>query len=123
MSHSHTLTHTYLLFNVNRYIRVKRKNQTFCLLCAADDTFGTVKTRLASAFQQHDPDNSSSNSGMRLQLPSTDPAEAAAKILEDDVVVGSELKEDAVVHLVLAVSDSEWETVDIEFTDIQDAAA
>jgi hypothetical protein len=91
------------------------------LLCAADDTFGTVKTRLASAFQQHDPDNSSSNSGMRLQLPVTD-AEAAAKILEDDTVVGSELKEDAVVHLVLAVSDSEWETVDIEFTDIQDAA-
>jgi hypothetical protein len=91
------------------------------LLCAAEDTFGTVKTRLASAFQQHDPDNSSSNSGMRLQLPSSG-ADTPVKILEDDAVVGSELKEDAVVHLVLAMSDSEWESVDIEFTDIQDAA-
>jgi hypothetical protein len=91
------------------------------LLCAADDTFGTVKSRLASAFQQHDPDNSSSNSGMRLQLPSSE-AEAVPKVLQDDAVVGSELKEDAVVHLVLAMSDSEWETVDIEFTDIKDAA-
>jgi hypothetical protein len=89
------------------------------LLCSAQDTVGTVKQRLAEAFQQHDPDNSSSNSGMRLQLSGTE-----ATVLEDDVVVGNELKEDAVVHLVLAVSDSEWEAVDIEFTDtgIQDAA-
>lgn len=54
---------------------------------------------------------------MRLQLPSSE-----ATVLEDDAIVGNELKEDAVVHLVLAVSDSEWEAVDIQFTDIQDAA-
>jgi hypothetical protein len=115
------LVHTLTTAIYNRYIRVKRKNQTFCLLCAAQDTFGTVKTRLATAFQQHDADNSSSNSGMRLQLPSSG-ADAAPTVLDDDAIVGSQLKEDAVVHLVLAMSDSEWEAVDIEFTDIQDAA-
>jgi hypothetical protein len=85
------------------------------LLCSAQDTVEAVKQRLASAFQQHDPDNSSN--GMRLQLSGSD-----ATVLEDDAVVGNELKDDAVVHLVLAVSDSEWEPVDIEFTDIQDTA-
>jgi hypothetical protein len=98
--------------NYNRYIRVKRRNHTFCLLCSAEDTFQIVKQKLASALQQHDPDNSN-NSNMRLQTSGSD-----VNVLEDDAVVGNELKDDAVVHLVLALSDSEWEPVDIEFTEI-----
>jgi hypothetical protein len=102
-----------------RYIRVKRRKQTFCLLCPANDTVQTVKQKLASALQQHGPDSSDSpdESSMRLQLPGSD-----ATVLEDDSILGNELKDDAVVYLVLAVSDTEWEPVDIEVTEIQDAS-
>jgi hypothetical protein len=118
-SHLHLISHPpfaihRLQSTVCRYIRVKREKQTFCLLCSAEDTFGTVKEQLAAAMQQHGSENTASNS-MRLLLPD-------ATVLDSDKTLSEhDIKSDAVLHLVLAISDSEWEPVDIHSTDLEDA--
>lgn len=65
-------------------------------------------------MKQHSTDDATASS-MRLLLPN-------ATVLEDEEVLSvHELKTDAVLHLVLAVSDTEWEPVDIISTDLADA--
>jgi hypothetical protein len=84
------------------------------LLYSAEDTFGTVKEQLAAAMQLHGSESTASDS-MRLLLH-------GATVLDSDKTLSEhDTKSDAVLHLVLAISNSEWEPTDIHSTDLEDA--
>lgn len=104
----------HLLFSLGAcsYLRVERRNQTFCLLCETSDTIASLKTQLALAASQHSTDGVDADQ-MRLLLDTT--------VLEDDsTIAGLELKDDAVLYLVYAVADNEYESVDVVSTAFQE---
>ena len=125
----------------NRYIRVKRRHQTFCFLCDKGDTVGSLKEKVAAAAQQHKGDAHPA-AALRLLLTSTTSTAAAATadnpssssvgaagtvVLEDDAeTLGNcpGLKHDGsdLLHVVVRVADNEWESVDVLSTDLEDAA-
>ena len=75
-------------------------------------------------MKQHDMTTvSSSPDQLRLILPSS--SSGNHTVLQDDDTL-SDLKDSAILHLVLAVSDDEYETVDITSTETalqQDSSA
>jgi hypothetical protein len=110
----------------HRYLSIKRRNQTFCLLRHSTDSIATVKHELARALHQHrrrprndnnDDDDDDDGSlmqahEMRLILPTTQ------AILSDSQAM-TEFPDEVTLHLVLAVSDTEFETVDVESMELQ----
>jgi len=116
------VTQCSLTHDVHRYIRIKRRNQTFCFLCNASDTVAQLKAKVAAVVKQHPAGGKASDDDdeetliMQLIHPeSTD-------ILEDeDLLSEYELKDNAVLHVVFEVADNEFETVDIQSTDLQDS--
>ena len=114
---AHPLSRIHTLFcsrlYIHRYIHVKRRNQTFCLLCDESDTVESLKQKIVQALQQHSTDEVPT---MRLQL-TTD-----ATVLEDEQPLRHyQVKDNDVLHMVYAVSDDEYETVDITSTEVQDS--
>jgi len=106
-----------------RYIRVKRRNQTFCFLCEVGDTGKIIKEKVATAANQHcgdDEANQISPDLLRLLTVNN-------TILEDTDTVGSceSLKRDGndTLHVVVKVADDEYESVDVMSTDLEDAPA
>jgi len=94
------------------YIRVKRRNQTFCLLCNNSDSVQTVKEQLAMAAKQHlDNDAVVDANDMRLLYNGS--------VLQDDETL-QDFKDDSVLHVVFKVADNEYEPVDIVSTDLQE---
>ena len=93
------------------YIRIKRRNQTFCLLCNHTDSIQSVKEQLAMATKQHMDDAAVGAEDMRLLWNDS--------ILQDSDTL-RELKDDCVLHLVFKVADDEYESVDIVSTDLQE---
>jgi hypothetical protein len=86
LTHTHTLAHTNssVFFFVTpaprtiecSYLRVKRKNQTYCFLCEDTDTILDVKRRVHAAVSQHaehedssGDDGPSSAESLQLLLP------------------------------------------------------
>jgi len=93
------------------YIRIKRRNQTFCLLCNNTDSIQSVKEQLAMAAKQHLDDAEVGADDMRLLWNDS--------ILHDTDTL-HELKDDSVLHLVFKVADNEYESVDIVTTELQE---
>jgi len=123
----------------NRYIRVKRRHQTFCFLCDKGDTVGSLKEKVAAAAQQHKGDAHPAEALRLLLTPKTtstaatanDPSSVGAAgtvtVLENDAeTLGNcpGLKHDGsdLLHVVMQVGDNEWESVDVRSTDLEDAA-
>ena len=54
--------------SIRRYVRIKRRNQTFCLLCDRGSTIADVKRNLEVAVKQHpgEGDDSPTRDSMRL---------------------------------------------------------
>lgn len=92
-------------------------------MCESGDTVQSLKERVATAANQHcgdDEANQISPDLLRLLTVNND-------VLEDKETVGGceTLKRDGndVLHVVLKVSDDEYESVDVMSTDLEDAAA
>jgi hypothetical protein len=107
-----------------RYLRIKRRNQTFCLLCQETDSFGQVKEKIVEIMQQHAdirPEQGSAVADeMRLiEASHGDPINDAYD--DDTTIQAAQLKDDQVLYLVFRIADNEYEPVEIISTDLQDA--
>ena len=121
----------YSFLSSDRYLRIKRHNQTFCFLCEAGDTVYSVKERVVAAANQHcgnDEGNQISADLLRL-LTTTSTGHNGSHLPQvlddDDTLAGCEsLKRDGndILHVVLKVADDEWESVDVMSTDVDDVA-
>ena len=105
---------------LSSYIHIKHHNQTFCFLCKPDhDTILSIKSQIAAALCQHsssDNDDTPDASSLRLLLSNDQ-----STVLQDkDTLQEYELQDDALLYLVLPVSDSEWESVDVISTAAQE---
>jgi superfamily II DNA or RNA helicase len=112
-----------------RYIRIKRRNQTYCLLCDESDSIATVQTKLAGILQQHPvpgytttPESTDPNTNMKLLYE--------GKPLLHDTLKKCDIKDGAVLQLVFAIGDDdddddndEYEQVNIASTDLSEPAA
>ena len=110
--------HSAICFDVSllkiRYLRIKRQNQTYFVTCNPDDTFGYLKEQVALA-----------NNGeyeakqMRMILPKD------STILNDDDKISSreEIKSESELYVVFAISDGEFEPVQVVVEDPTAAAA
>eukprot|EP00540_Astrosyne_radiata_P002790 CAMPEP_0116852384 /NCGR_PEP_ID=MMETSP0418-20121206/17262_1 /TAXON_ID=1158023 /ORGANISM="Astrosyne radiata, Strain 13vi08-1A" /LENGTH=100 /DNA_ID=CAMNT_0004484539 /DNA_START=129 /DNA_END=431 /DNA_ORIENTATION=- len=87
------------------HVRIRRRNQTFYVLCHASQTAIHIKQEIALALQGHDEDPPSDPSEMKL----TDPT---GKELEDEDSLQS-LSNEAELHVVFPIADDEWEPVEI----------
>lgn len=84
------------------YLRVKRLNQTFCILCDADQTVQDIKETLSAALEQH------GGSKENIRLIQAD----SGLVLEDDTkCVG--LADDTVLHMVFQIDGEVYEAVDV----------
>lgn len=96
--------------NDHRFLRAKRRNQTFCFLIHATDTIEILKDKIVDAANQHcgnDPANKISSDLLRIMKPDH-------TILEDSDELSTKLKNNDIVHVVLKISDSEYELVELE---------
>eukprot|EP00980_Cylindrotheca_fusiformis_P014553 scaffold3924_cov109-Cylindrotheca_fusiformis.AAC.2 len=85
------------------YLRIKRRNQTFFIMCEPNHTIQYLKEQISLATKQE-----FQPSQMRLLLPKDD------SVLNDDEKLEKiEIKSEAELYLVLNVSDNEWEPVDV----------
>ena len=92
-------------------LRVKRHNQTYCIVCEPDDTVGFVKAQVALANKEVKPDQ------MRLILPKDN------VILDDDDKLNKyedQIKNETELHVVFQIADGEWESVAIAETQARD---
>ena len=109
-----TLQSALMFLFKNRYLRIKRQNQTYFVTCNPDDTFGYLKEQVALA-----------NNGeyeakqMRMILPKD------STILNDDDKISSreEIKSESELYVVFAISDGEFEPVQVVVEDPTAAAA
>mmetsp|Transcript_19359 Transcript_19359/g.39801 ORF Transcript_19359/g.39801 Transcript_19359/m.39801 type:complete len:106 (+) Transcript_19359:162-479(+) len=91
------------------YLRVKRLNQTYFVMCNEDDTVGHLKEQISLATK-----NETKADHMRIIMPKD------KKPLEDDSEKLSkfeELKNESELYVVFQISDDEWEGVHVEDTD------
>ena len=93
-----------------RYLRVKRLNQTYFVMCNEDDTVGHLKEPISLATK-----NETKADHMRIIMPKD------KKPLDDDSEKLSkfeELKNESELYVVFQISDGEWEGVHVEDTDV-----
>lgn len=83
---------------------MKRKNQTFCLLC--EGTVGDIKKQVKDALEQHGTEVDD----LRLLKDET--------VLDDNSSL-DEIADNSILYCVLKVSDNEYEQVQIDSTDMQ----
>ena len=92
---------------VHRYVRVKRYNQTYFVMCQPSDTFAFIKQQVALA----NPECLANH--MRLILPKEN------IVLQDEDKVenyGDDIKNETELYVVFKISDEEWESVAIAET-------
>lgn len=102
---------------------IRRRNQTFCLLCDDTDTIRSIKEKLVQATNQHSAENDDENllsaDDLRLLKPGSK-TDAENVVLKDDdqVIHNLELpKDNATLYMVHKISDDDtWESVDIVST-------
>jgi hypothetical protein len=91
--------------NINRYLRIKRENQTFFVMCSPSHTIKYLKDQVALATKhEYETDQ------MRLLLP------IDSTILNDDDKLEThqdQIKNESELYLVLKISDDEWEPVKV----------
>jgi ferredoxin len=110
---------------VIRYLRIKRRNQTFCVLCQETDTIGHVKEKLIEVMQQHDirlGGAACTAAEMRLLKASNGEPIHDSNSDGENTIQAAQLKDDQVLHLVFRMTDDEYEPVEIISTDLQDAS-
>lgn len=84
------------------------------MICELSDTIGDIKDRLETANKQHGSDEAGGTEKMRLLLETS--------ALEDEKSLQDlEIKDNAILNLVFAVSDEDYENVDIVSTAMEDA--
>ena len=92
-----------------RYLRIKRLNQTYFVLCQEDDTIGYLKEQISIATK-----HTTKAEYMRIIQPKDNVP------LEDDeekISKYEEIKNESELYVVFQISDDEWEGVHIEKTD------
>lgn len=91
-----------------RYLRIKRRNQTYFIMCTEDTTLGSLKEQIAAATGK-EVDAAS----MRLISKANQPlGEDTDKLSQH-----TDLKNDAELYVVFQIGDGEWEEVQVEDTD------
>jgi hypothetical protein len=111
--------------NVLRYLRIKRRNQTFCVLCQETDSIGQVKEKIVEIMQQHadlrPAQGSPAATEMRLIKASNgEPISDSSD--DDNTIQAAQFKDDQVLHLVFHIADNGYEPVEIISTDLQEAS-
>jgi hypothetical protein len=90
----------------NRYVRIKRQNQTYFVMCNPDDTVGFLKQQVAlAAKDEWKPEQ------MRMILPKGN------TVLKDSDTLKQhedEIKSESELYVVFQISQGEWESVNIE---------
>lgn len=106
------------------YVCAKRLNQSFCFLLEPSDSILRVKKNISAAMLQHDADNDTAcpTGAIRLLLPSSS-SDHSKVLQDDDSLQAAGIKDNDVLHFVLAVSDTEFESVNIASTQMQDTSA
>lgn len=91
----------------SRYVRLKRQNQVYFVMCKPDDTVGYLKQQLVLANKKEWKAEQ-----MRVILPKGN------TVLEDSVKLEEheEIKNESELYVVFQISEQEWESVNIEST-------
>lgn len=103
--HSQRLLLFLLIF---RYVRIKRQNQTYFVMCTPGDTIGYLKEQVALATKEEYKAGQ-----MRMILPKDN------TVLEDEDKLEKhedEITNETELHVVFQISEGEWESVYIEDT-------
>mmetsp|Transcript_63816 Transcript_63816/g.176385 ORF Transcript_63816/g.176385 Transcript_63816/m.176385 type:complete len:101 (+) Transcript_63816:96-398(+) len=97
--------------SVPMYLRVKRQNQCYFIMCQPEDTVGFVKEQVALANKEYKADQ------MRLIIPNDNTI-----LADDDKLQKHEdhIKNEAELHVVFQTADGEWEDVAIAETQAGD---
>lgn len=91
------------------YLRIKRQNQTYFVMCSEDDTVGYLKEQISLATKQE-----TKAEHMKIIMPKDN------KPLDDDSEKLSkyeELKSESELYVVFQISGDQWEGVHVEDTD------
>mmetsp|Transcript_47042 Transcript_47042/g.50821 ORF Transcript_47042/g.50821 Transcript_47042/m.50821 type:complete len:102 (+) Transcript_47042:79-384(+) len=91
------------------YLRIKRLNQTYFVLCNEDDTIGYLKEQISLATK-----NETKAEHMRIIIPED------KLILEDDeekISKYEELRNETELYVIFQIAEQEWEGVHIEVTE------
>ena len=100
------LSHS-LRFLLHRYVRIRRKNQSFFILCTPTNTALHLKQQVALALkEQHEPTVDDSRT---LQLQTLD-----GRVLEDELILEQvPIQNEQELCVCFPISDGEWEQVDV----------
>lgn len=94
--------------DVPMYVRIKRQNQTYFVMCTPGDTIGYLKEQVALATKEEYKAGQ-----MRMILPKDN------TVLEDEDKLEKhegEITNETELHVVFQISEGEWESVYIEDT-------
>lgn len=85
------------------YLRLRRKNQTFFILCQPTQNVAFLKTQVEIALKDRDEETTSDC--MRLLDPT-------GTVMEDDDTLEG-IANESEFHVVFSIADDEWEPVDL----------
>jgi prolyl oligopeptidase PreP (S9A serine peptidase family) len=91
----------------SRYLRLKRQNQVYFVMCKPDDTVGYLKQQVALANKKEWKAEQ-----MRVILPKDNTVLEDSEKLEEH----EEIKNETELYVVFQISEQEWESVNIEST-------
>ncbi|GKZ01022.1 hypothetical protein MPSEU_001053600 [Mayamaea pseudoterrestris] len=86
------------------YMRVKHRQQTYCLLCDLQDSVASVKQSVCSAMRQHSATPPDDPLSLRL-------LNEQQQVLKDDeaTLESLALDDNALWYVLLPVAENEWE--------------
>jgi hypothetical protein len=88
------------------YVRIRRKNQSFFIMCVPTQTVLSLKYQVAQCLQEQQHEDAPS-SARQLQIQTVD-----RKVLQDDDSLANLVNEQE-LYVCFHISDGEWEPVDI----------
>eukprot|EP00536_Pseudo-nitzschia_multiseries_P008651 jgi/Psemu1/319443/estExt_fgenesh1_pm.C_2230001 len=91
------------------YLRIKRLNQTYFIMCNEDDTVGYLKEQVSLATKRETKAEHMRIIQPKDNLPLDDDSEKISKY--------EGLKNESELYVVFQISDDEWEGVHVEDTD------
>jgi hypothetical protein len=94
------------------HVRIRRKNQSFFIMCVPSQTALYLKHQVAQCLHEHHLENAP-ESPSQLQILT-----AEGTVLEDDDSLEN-LTNEQELHVCFPISDNEWEPVDIVSTETQ----
>lgn len=95
--------------SLSRYLRVKRLNQTYFIMCNEDDTVGYLKEQISLATKQETKAEHMRIINPKDKTPLDNDSEKLSKY--------EELKSESELYVVFQISEDEWEGVHVEDTD------